>query len=256
MLHPPQPTQNLLLKMLQETGEPSIFSQLELVRLPQGKLLYDNTKLTPYSYFPTTAAISMFFEKNYNVDHKGVVVEIETIRNDGMLGLPAILESQDISRAVVQSTGYAYRIETNLLQNEIQRNNILLKILLKYLQLRISKLAQMSVCSRFHSAEQQISRVLLNMLDYSPVNTIEITHKMIADKLNLRRECVTLNLSNLQRQGIVLTRRGKLSILRRDELEKLCCECYKVIIHETEHLLNQRNRAATVANNNYMLITD
>lgn len=153
MFNPPQPTQNLLLKMLEETGEPSLFSQLELVRLPQGNLIKDNTKLIPYSYFPTTAAISMFFEKNNNVDFKSITVEIETIRNDGMLGLPIILESQDISRAVVQTTGYAYRIETNLLHIEIQRSNNLLKILLKYLQLRFSKLSQMTVCSRFHSAE-------------------------------------------------------------------------------------------------------
>ena len=77
------------------------------------------------------------------------------------------------------------------------------------------------------------------MLDFSTVDTIEITHKMIADKLNLRRECVTLDLNNLQRLGIVLTIRGRLSILKRVKLEKLSCECYKVIINETEHLLNQ-----------------
>ena len=153
MFNPPQPTQNLLIKMLEETGEPSLFSQLELLSLPQGKLLCDNTQLSTNSYFPTTAAISMFFEKNYNVDFKGIAVEIETICNDGLLGLPIILESQDISRAVVQTTGYAYRIETNLLHIEIQRSNNLLKILLKYLQLRFSKLSQMTICSRFHSAE-------------------------------------------------------------------------------------------------------
>ena len=237
MTFSPHPTKNRLLNMLQTTGEKTFLSELQLVYLQQGEVIFESGQQLTYSYFPTTAAISTVFEHEHSLR-----LETEVIRNDGVFGLPPMMDNLLVTRAVVQSAGHAYRIETSLLNKEISRSQDLVEILLKYFQLRMAKIAQMGVCSRFHNIEQQLCRILLNILDYSPTNTIVITQKMIADKLNVRRESITFHLANMHRAGVIKVERGKLMVLNRAALEKTTCECYRVIANETNRLLNCNNR--------------
>lgn len=256
----PQPTQNRILNMLKAFGENSFFAQLQLVYLPQGETLFKNGQPLHYSYFPITAVISTMLDTSENdavkdtakyagvedtdlknTSFKSIKLEVEAIRNDGVFGLPPAVDNQYITQASVQSAGYAYRVETSMLNDEIARNNQLLHILLKYMQFRMTKISQMGICSRFHTVEQQLCRVLLNALDYSPTSTIEITHQTLADKLSVRRETITFYATNLHRQGIINAQRGKVTVLNRAALEKLTCECYHLIANEAEHLLSCTN---------------
>lgn len=239
MTHLPHPTQNRLLAMLAATGDNSFFKFLQLVDLPQCKLLFKTGQPVTLSYFPITAAISTVYECS-----KSVKLEVETIRNDGVFGLPPLLDNHCMTSATVQCAGQVYCIEASLFKQEIARSNELLQILLKYVQFRMTKIAQIAVCSRFHSIEQQLCRVLLNILDYSSTNSIEITQQIIANKLNVRRESITQYANNLQRLGIISMKRGSITILNRSALEKLSCECYQVVAHEAQHLLSCPNRNA------------
>ena len=237
MTHLPHARQNRLLNMLQASGEKTFFSYLQLVYLPQGETLFEAGQPLAYSYFPTSAVISTVFAST-----DALRLETEAIRNDGVFGLPPMMDNLFVTRAVVQSAGHAYRIETKLLNREISRSHDLVQILLKYFQLRMSKIAQMAVCSRLHNIEQQLCRILLNILDYSPTNTIVITQQTLAAKLNVRRESVTSHLANLHRAGIINPMRGKLTVLNRATLEKTACECYQVVANETNRLLHCNNK--------------
>lgn len=233
MSYLPEPTQNRLLNMLEAKGQRAFIAQLQLVNLLQGEVLYEAGSTLVYSYFPITAVISTVYQSTATIS-----LETEAIRSDGIFGLPQMLDSESASRATVQSTGYAYRIKTNLLEEEIKHSNELLQVLLMYLQLRAIKIAQISVCSRHHSIEQQLCRVLLNALDYSPTNSIAITQHTIAAKLNVRRESITLIAGNMQREGIIMLKRGKVIVLDRSALEAKTCECYYVIANVANRLLN------------------
>ena len=203
-------------------------------------MLYEAGSTLVYSYFPITAVISTVYQSSTDIS-----LETEAIRSDGIFGLPPMIDGQFASRATVQSTGYAYRVKTSVLEEEIKRSNELLQVLLMYLQLRTVKIAQISVCSRHHSIEQQLCRVLLNALDYSPTNSIAITQHTIAAKLNVRRESITLIAGNLQREGIIQLKRGKILVLKRSALEAKTCECYYVIANVANSLLNVPNASAS-----------
>ena len=235
----PQPTQNRLLNMLDARGEHIFISQLQLVNLLQDEVLYEAGSNLVYSYFPITAVISTIYQSSV-----GIALETEAIRSDGIFGLPPMIDSQSASRATVQSTGYAYRVQTSVLEEEIHRSNELLQVLLMYLQLRSVKIAQISVCSRHHSIEQQLCRVLLNALDYSFTNSIAITQHTIAEKLNVRRESITLIAGHMQREGIIKLKRGKIIVLDRSALEAKTCECYHVIANAANRLLAVPNTPA------------
>jgi CRP-like cAMP-binding protein len=235
-----QLTQNRLLNMLEAKGQHAFISQLQLINLLQGEVLYETGSTLVYSYFPITAVISTVYQSSTDIS-----LETEAIRSDGMFGLPQMIDNQLASRAIVQNTGYAYRIKTSALEEEIKRSNELLQVLLMYMQLRTVKIAQISVCSRHHSIEQQLCRVLLNALDYSPTNSIAITQHTIAEKLNVRRESITLIAGNLQREGIIQLKRGKIIVLNRRALEAKTCECYYVIANVANSLLKVPNVPAS-----------
>lgn len=86
--------------------------------------------------------------------------------------------------------------------------------------------------------DQQIRRWILSTLDRVRTREIVVTHEMIGVALGVRRESVTEAAVALQRAGVIRCRRGHLSVLDRSELERGVCECYGVVRHHTECLLN------------------
>jgi len=64
-----------------------------------------------------------------------------------------------------------------------------------------------------------------------------MTHELIANMLGVRREGVTDAAGKLQKLGVIRYRRGRITVLNRPQLERLCCECYGVVKTETERLL-------------------
>ena len=223
MIYLPPINENRLLNLLLINSSKSFSSNLKLVHLVESETLLEKGQQVTHSYFPTNAVISLTFEST-----EKMWLEIEAIRNDGMFGLPSMIDIPFSCHATVQSSGYAYKIETSVLEEETESSEVL-KNLLRYQQLRVGKISQISVCSRFHTVEQQYCRILLTIMDHLYSNVIDVTHQTIATKLNVRRESISLCAANLQRKGIVNTLRGKVVVLNREKLEERACECYKVI---------------------------
>ena len=141
------------------------------------------------------------------------------------------------SRAVVQSAGYAYRLKSQLLKDEIKRAGPVLQILLRYTQALITLMTQTAVCNRHHSVEQQLCRWLLLSLDRLPSKSLTMTQELIANMLGVRREGVTQAAGALQRAGLIRYSRGRIEVLDRKGLEQSVCECYAVVKVEFDRLL-------------------
>ncbi len=63
-----------------------------------------------------------------------------------------------------------------------------------------------------------------------------MTQELIANMLGVRREGVTEAAGKLQKDGVIEYSRGHLTVLKRQKLEELCCECYAVVRDETNRL--------------------
>ena len=219
---------NRLLTMLEATDEKRLVSQMQLVYLPKGKTLYESGQKLAYAYFPTSAVISML------VEPLGMnAIESASISSEGVLGAPMLRDDFLTTRAKVQSEGYCYRIEVDLLQQSINRSDAFTEILLKYLQLRITKVAQMAICSRQHPVEQQLCSMLLTFLDCSPNSKMPISQQIISTKLNVLPESIDYQIDKLLRAGVIDLRRGNVTVLNRSFLESKACECYQIIVKET-----------------------
>lgn len=228
------PEQNHLLRMLSEEVQERLFSHLELVSLPLGKVLYESGDTMKYVYFPVDSIVSLLY-----VMESGASAEISVVGNEGLIGISLFMGGGSTpSRAVVQSGGSAYRLSAERLKEEFNRHGDLLVLMLRYTQSLITQMAQTAVCNRHHSIDQQLCRWLLLSLDRLPSNKLTMTQELIANMLGVRREGVTEAAGKLQRQGVIEYSRGHITVLDRQKLEQLSCECYAVVKKETDRLLS------------------
>ena len=230
-VHTPQ--QNLLLATLSAEVRERLYPHLRLVPMPLGKVLYESGDLLSHVFFPTDSIVSLLY-----VLENGASAEISVVGNDGLIGIALFMGGETTpSRAIVQSAGYAYRLVGQRLKDEFRLNGEVQLLLLRYTQALITQMAQTAVCNRHHSVDQQLCRWLLLSLDRLPSNQLIMTQELIANMLGVRREGVTEAAGKLHKRGIIRYARGKITVLDRPGLEKLCCECYAVVKKECDRLM-------------------
>ncbi|MFO1265556.1 MAG: Crp/Fnr family transcriptional regulator [Rubrivivax sp.] len=227
------PEQNNILAALPAVERTRIYPHLKLVPMPLGMVLYESGDAQRYVYFPTTCIVSLLY-----VMEDGASAEIAVVGNEGLVGISLFMGGETTpSRALVQSAGQAFRLNGQLLKEEFHRNGPMQLLLLRYTQALITQMAQTAVCNRHHSVHQQLCRWLLLSLDRLDSNELSMTQELIANMLGVRREGVTEAAGQLQKLGVIRYARGKITVLNRRQLEKLCCECYAVVKKETDRLL-------------------
>jgi CRP-like cAMP-binding protein len=228
------PSQNHLLAALLDANREALEPYLELVPMRLGDVLYESGGKLQHVYFPTTSIISL----HYLLENGGSS-EIAGVGNEGVLGIPLLMGGDTTpSRAVVQTSGFGYRMKAHILVDEFNRAGPVMRLLLRYTQALITHMSQTAVCNRHHTVEQQLCRWLLHTLDRMPSNELTMTQELIANMLGVRREGVTEAAGRLQSHGFISYRRGHITVLDRDGLEQDVCECYGVVKKEFVRLLS------------------
>jgi len=226
--------QNRLLAALSPIERERLVPHLKLVSMPLGKVLYESGNVLSHVYFPIDCIVSLLY-----VLEDGASAEISVVGNEGLIGIALFMGGETTpSRAIVQSAGHAYRLIGRQLKDEFHRSGHMQMRLLRYTQALITQMAQTAVCNRHHSVDQQLCRWLLLSLDRLSSSKLTMTQELIANMLGVRREGVTEAAGKLQKLGAIRYSRGKIAVLDRQKLERLCCECYAVVKKETDRLLS------------------
>jgi CRP-like cAMP-binding protein len=226
------PQRNQLLAALSEQEYSHTYPSLKLVSMPLGTVLYESGDVLSHVYFPTDCIVSLLY-----VLENGASAEISVVGNEGLIGIAVFMGGETTpNRAIVQSAGHAYSLPASLLKEVFHRSGEMQRLLLRYTQALITQMAQTAVCNRHHSVDQQLCRWLLLSLDRIEGNELTMTHELIANMLGVRREGVSEAAGKLQDLGAIRYGRGKVTVLDRDKLEALSCECYAVVRKETDRL--------------------
>ncbi|MEX0737783.1 MAG: Crp/Fnr family transcriptional regulator [Pseudohongiella sp.] len=225
---------NHLLAALPAEDLKRLLPSLESVVLPLGEMIYEPGRRLHYAYFPTTSIVSLHY-----VTASGASAETAGVGNEGMVGVTLFMGGDTTSSsAVVQTAGYAYRMEASALKKEFNRAGFMQSLLLRYTQALMTQMSQSAVCNRHHSVEQRLCRWLLLTLDRCESNELVMTQELVANMLGVRREGITEAAGNLQRAGFISSRRGHIAVLGRAGLENATCECYAVVKKEMARLLH------------------
>lgn len=229
----PDPKQNRILAALPGEDYARLLPDLELIEMPLGWTMSESGDHVNFLHFPTSGIVSLIYDLE-----DGSSSEIALVGNEGMVGISIFMGGESMpSSTEVQSVGHAYRLSRKIMKREFALGGKLQHLALLYTQALISQTSQTAVCNQHHSLEQQLCRWLLMSMDRLHANELVITQEMIGNLLGVRRESVTQALGQLQKDGLVTSTRGHITVVDRPKLEKRVCECYSVVKEEYDRLL-------------------
>ncbi len=227
------PLRNRLLAGLGAAYYKRLLPNLQVVPMLLNQPIYEVGGKIDFAYFPTDGVISAVAGMN-----NGAVIEVGTIGNEGMTGLPVLIEARTSpSRLYVQVAGSAARMAVAVLRRETKEGSPLRKIAQSYQGVFLAQVSQSVACNGLHTLEQRCCRWLLITLDRMYDEIIPLTHDLLAIMLGVRRAGVTVVLQGLHARGLLDYSRGQIEVRNRKGLEKAACECYQTVKNQYEQLL-------------------
>jgi CRP-like cAMP-binding protein len=228
-----RPQQNALIAALATAECDRLASDLELVTLTLGQVLYESGQTMSHAYFPIDCVISLLY-----VMRNGESAEIAVVGNEGMIGIALFMGGEStMSRAIVQNAGHAYRLKAQVLKDEFHSGGALSRLLLMFASSLITQMVQTAACNRHHSVDQQLCRWMLLSLDRLPSTQISMTEQLIGNMLGLSPGDVTKATGLLENAGLIHYDSGEIRVLNRAGIEERSCECYEVVRKESDRLL-------------------
>jgi hypothetical protein len=148
---------NRLLAALPCEEREKILSQADLADLEQRYTLWEPNQPIPSVFFPTTCVTSVVA-----VDPDGGAVEVGTVGNEGLAGLPVFLGAQSTpQRAFIQISGRAYRLDSRAFLSLASESSKLREVLHLYTQGFVTQVSQSVACTiawgRISSRSRRIS---------------------------------------------------------------------------------------------------
>lgn len=227
---------NRLLAMLSDEERARLAPEFETLSLELKHHVYRENEPIEHVYFPLTGVVSLI---SYMEDGRGI--EVATIGNEGMVGLPVFLQASVTSahRAFSQIPGQSLRMPSARFAALVAATNNggLHRAMHRYTQALMSMIARAVACNAVHPIEQRASRWLLITHDRIDGDEFLLTQEFLGQMLGVSRASVNEVARQLQDLGAIDYSRGRITVLDRRTLEARSCECYRVIRTEFDRLL-------------------
>src|SRR5688572_1795419 len=232
-------SKNRLLAALPPREYRRLLPKLESVSVSLKQGIYESLQKIDYVYFPLSGIVSIVAFMN-----DGTGIEVATVGNEGMVGLPVFWGANRTPLVAVQQIpGESMRMESKVFTEEVKRNGPLTAILHLYTQAFVVQIAQGNACNRAHSIEQRCARWLLITHDrVGRRQQFFITQEFLGQMLGVRRAGVNEVASAFRKSKLIDYKRGMIHVLDRKGLEKRTCECYWVIKNETDRSFSKRSK--------------
>ena len=230
----PEARGNRILDALPGAERERLVAAMTVVDLPIKTVLFESGAPVDAVHFPLNGVISLVTPLQ-----GGAIVEVATIGNEGIVGVPHVAHGSLAVRAISQVAGSSLRMAGPRFLAEWERPGPLRDFVQNYVQALFSQVSQAAACNRLHSNEERLSRWLLMSHDRVGRDEFLITHEFLGQMLGSRRATVTLSAGVLQAAGLIRYHRGEVVILDRAGLEEVSCECYIVIQTALDRVLRR-----------------
>ena len=213
---------NRILRALPRDERERLIADFDVVALPARTVIFEPGEPIRWVHFPLDGVVSLVTPLA-----TGDIVEVATIGNEGIVGVPLVAGGSMMVRAISQVGGHALRIDGARLATNLERGcPVLHGLVRRYVQGLFGQISQAAACNRLHSNEERLSRWLLMSHDRVGRDTFSITHEFLGQMLGSRRATVTLSAGLLQAAGLIRYQGGRVTIIDREGLEAVSCECY------------------------------
>jgi len=170
---------------------------------------------------------------------EGTSVEVATIGNEGIVGVPTRAGGSLAFRAIASVAGWADRMDAASFLDEVKADGLLQELVNDYVHALFGEIAHAAACNRLHSNEERLSRWLLMSHDRVGTDQFDVTHDLLGQILGSRRATVTLSAERLRAAGLISYSRGRVTIVDRAGLETVACECYRAITTELDGVVQR-----------------
>jgi CRP-like cAMP-binding protein len=227
-------SRNRILSALPASERQQVFEVVRNVTLPIKTVLFEPGAPIDAVHFPIDGVISLVTPLA-----DGAIVEVATIGNEGIVGVPLVPLSGLAVRAISQVAGHCLRMDATAFLEWADRSPAFNALVESYTQALFGQISQAAACNRLHSSEERLSRWLLMSHDRVGSDEFMITQEFLGQMLAARRSTVSVSAGILQRAGLIRYVRGHVMILDRAGLEAVSCECYTVIKTELDRVVRR-----------------
>ena len=220
---------------MQISGDPNRFLSLastidqELLRpsmmaieMHAGQCLYASGHEVRKVFFPHSGVVVMTMSI-HNRPAAGIVL----IGNDGVIGgLSATACAPANCNAEVLISGRATWIPAVEYRFALAQSAAISNLAARFDNALMAQAQQTALCNATHHVQARFCRWLLEIYDRTG-STIPLKQATLGRMLGVRRTTVTMVSVRLEKDGVLRSRRGSIEIMKRDDLERHCCECYQ-----------------------------
>ena len=220
------PLDNKLLSALPRDQLDLLAPHMSTSNLAQGFVVLESGDEFDQVYFPHNGMLSLL-----TVMRDGKAIEIATVGREGVVGAMAGLGLYKSSaRVVVQLPLSVTRIAASQFRKIVDNSNSVRNLCLHYNEVLLLQARVTAACNALHPVESRFCRWLLQSADRAESGTVQITQEFLAAMLGVRRTSVTEVASQIQKLGAIAYSRGNITIIDRNALESLSCECYQKLL--------------------------
>jgi CRP-like cAMP-binding protein len=177
--------------------------------------------------FPESGLVSMMVETR-----DAEVAEGGMIGTEGAVGLMEACGTGVIStRSAVQVAGAGWALRPGDCRTLMDQSADFRRMAWGSAEFQMIETRQSVICRSHHVLEARLSRWLLETLSRSNVtNVLTLTQEFLAAMLGVQRTSVSTAAQELQARGLIRYSRGKIELRDIGGLQRLACDCSKVII--------------------------
>jgi CRP-like cAMP-binding protein len=209
------------------------------VTFAPGDILQRTSAPVEDAYFPTNAVLSVFATCPAGEGEVGMVGP------EGTTALPLLFESErSLHRIVVQLPGEGFCMEAAAFRRRLSRHPELRSVLLRYAQSWTTQLSQTALANARNTVRERLARWLLMCHDRLDTTDLWVTHEGLASALSVRRPGVTVATHELEGDGAIRAKRGRIHILNRAKLETAANGSYGLAEGEYSRLFGDGSFAA------------
>ena len=160
----------------------------------------------------------------------GSAIEAGVMGRGDVLGASAAFGCErHVNTAVVQMAGSASVVSAIDLKKAAEASSDIRRGLADQVQLLLAQAQQTAACNTRHRISQRLGTWLLRISDRVQQDELQLTQEYLSQMLGVQRASVSLAAAQLQDEGIIQYRRGRIRLTDRKRLEHVACECYSAL---------------------------
>ena len=216
---------NRLLRALSGAEYARLLPSLQTQSIPAGRVLYQTHQTITSVYFPQRSVVSVLI-----ADDDGEWVEVQTVGNEGIVGLGAFLGGRTLfAKAIARVPDHAMKMSATAFRSALGDSEPLRRILFRYTQTVLGTLSRATLCHRLHRLEARCAHCLLTTQDRVGADRFLLTQASLGQMVGARRPSIVSAAAVLRGAGLIRYSRGRITILDRAGLEAASCSCYGVL---------------------------